>query len=48
MLAAVGLCAAATADELADARASDPVALKWMVGTPPPPDKIIRYEDGSL
>ena len=34
--------------ELAKARATDPVTLGWMVGSPPPPDKIIRYEDGSF
>ena len=38
----------ASADELADARATDPIALQWMVGNPPPPDKILRYEDGSF
>ena len=32
----------------ADARASDPVALGWMVGTPPPPEKVIRFDDGSF
>ena len=31
-----------------DARASDPITLKWMVGSPPPPDKVIRFEDGSF
>lgn len=30
-----------------DARASDPVTLGWMVGTPPPPDKQVRWQDGS-
>ena len=30
-----------------DARASDPVTMGWMVGSPPPPDKIIRFADGS-
>ena len=30
-----------------DARASDPVTMGWMVGAPPPPDKLIRFEDGS-
>ena len=29
------------------AAASDPAALKWMVGAPPPADKIIRFDDGS-
>jgi len=36
------------ADDLADARATDPMTLQWMVGSPPPPDKIIRYEDRSF
>src|SRR4051812_44427656 len=31
-----------------DAVASDPVALGWMVGSPPPPDKLIRFSDGSF
>jgi CubicO group peptidase (beta-lactamase class C family) len=26
---------------------SDPVKLGWMVGSPPPPDKLIRFADGS-
>ena len=30
-----------------DARASDPVTMGWMVGAPPPPDKLIRFADGS-
>ncbi len=30
-----------------DARASDPAKLGWMVGSPPPPDRIVRFEDGS-
>jgi hypothetical protein len=29
-----------------DAAASDPVALGWMQGTPPPPERQIRFEDG--
>ena len=33
--------------ELADAHATDPVRLGWMVGSPPPADKLIRYQDGS-
>ncbi len=32
----------------ADAGASDPVAMGWMVGSPPPPDRIVRYDDGSF
>lgn len=31
-----------------DAVASDPVALGWMKGAPPPPDKTVRAGDGSF
>jgi CubicO group peptidase (beta-lactamase class C family) len=31
-----------------DARASDPAALGWMQGSPPSPDRTIRYDDGSF
>ena len=31
-----------------DAKASDPVALGWMQGTPPPPDKLLRFDDSSV
>jgi CubicO group peptidase (beta-lactamase class C family) len=31
-----------------DARASDPNTLQWMIGSPPPPDKMIRFEDGTF
>lgn len=31
-----------------DARASDPVAMGWMAGTPPPPGKMIRFADRSF
>lgn len=34
-------------DTYPDARASDPAKLGWMVGSPPPPDRIVRFEDGS-
>jgi CubicO group peptidase (beta-lactamase class C family) len=30
-----------------DARASDPVAMAWMVGAPPPAEKLVRFADGS-
>jgi CubicO group peptidase (beta-lactamase class C family) len=30
-----------------DAVASDPVALGWMVGSPPPADKVVKFADGS-
>jgi CubicO group peptidase (beta-lactamase class C family) len=32
----------------ADAVDSDPVALGWMTGSPPPADKLVRYADMSL
>jgi CubicO group peptidase (beta-lactamase class C family) len=31
-----------------DAVASDPVALGWMQGSPPPADKQVRFDDGSM
>lgn len=31
-----------------NAQESDPVKLGWMVGFPPPADKILRFEDGSF
>lgn len=31
----------------ADAQASDPARLQWMVGAPPPPERTLRFEDGS-
>ena len=30
-----------------DAIASDPTKLGWMIGAPPPADRILRFEDGS-
>ncbi|MBP8081348.1 MAG: serine hydrolase, partial [Arenimonas sp.] len=39
---------AQTPADFADATASDPVAMGWMVGAPPPPDRIIRFDDGSF
>jgi CubicO group peptidase (beta-lactamase class C family) len=38
---------AQTAKAPLDARASDPVAMGWMIGTPPPADKTIRFADGT-
>ncbi|MFJ2362423.1 serine hydrolase domain-containing protein [Pseudomonas sp. NPDC087697] len=43
ILAASTTCAA----EIPDATASDPAKLGWMVGSPPPANRIIRFEDGS-
>ncbi|MGH9176136.1 MAG: serine hydrolase domain-containing protein, partial [Vicinamibacterales bacterium] len=31
-----------------DALASDPIVMGWMIGSPPPPDKLIRFADGSF
>ncbi|MFV8258148.1 serine hydrolase domain-containing protein [Bdellovibrio bacteriovorus] len=31
-----------------DAVESDPIKMKWMVGSPPPPDRIVRFDDGSF
>lgn len=47
LLAGMHGAVAENAVDLAQARATDPVALGWMVGSPPPPDKMIRFEDGS-
>lgn len=33
--------------KLPDAQTSDPVTMGWMVGSPPPPDKVVRFADGS-
>ena len=38
---------ASTPDTL-DAFASDPVAMGWMQGSPPPPDKQVRFDDGGM
>ena len=37
----------ASVTDLPDAQASDPARLKWMVGAPPPPDRTVRFDDGS-
>ena len=48
-LLSVGACALAqtAAPKLPDAAATDPVAMGWMVGFPPPADRVIRFADGS-
>jgi len=38
---------AQTPPNLPDAAASDPAALGWMKGAPPPADRMIRFADGS-
>lgn len=30
-----------------DANASDPAKLGWMIGAPPPDNRVVRFEDGS-
>ncbi|MCB1675221.1 MAG: serine hydrolase [Halioglobus sp.] len=39
--------AAQEAEAFLDAQASDPIKVGWMLGAPPPTDKIIRFDDGS-
>ncbi|WP_374173818.1 serine hydrolase domain-containing protein [Flavobacterium tructae] len=34
--------------EYLDAEQSDPVHMGWMVGSPPPVDKILQFEEGSF
>ena len=41
------VCAQAPSGSAPDPRDTDPVKLGWMVGSPPPADKIIRPSDGS-
>lgn len=46
-LATRAALAASPAPAYPDADASDPARLGWMVGSPPPPDRILRFDDGS-
>lgn len=39
--------AAQEPEKLLDARTSNPIKMGWMLGSPPPPDRIIRFDDGS-
>ena len=48
LLASAISAGAQTAPTFPDAQASDPVTMGWMVGSPPPPDKVIRFADGSF
>jgi CubicO group peptidase (beta-lactamase class C family) len=45
---AAGAALAGEPQRFADAVDSDPVALGWMTGSPPPADKLVRYADMSL
>ena len=50
LLLAVSMChasAQAPAPSLPTADQTDPIKLGWMVGSPPPADKVIRFTDGS-
>lgn len=48
-LAAAILCNGADAQPaVPDAAASDPARMGWMQGSPPAPDKLIRWSDGSF
>ena len=38
---------ASAAEPYPDAIASDPAHLGWMVGSPPPPERQVRFDDGS-
>lgn len=46
-LALLASSAAAQVQTL-DAKASDPVTMGWMVGSPPPPERTVRLEDMSF
>ena len=50
ILAAVAASAALAGEpqSFADAADSDPAALGWMLGSPPPADRLVRYEDLSM
>ncbi|MFC5343214.1 serine hydrolase domain-containing protein [Brevundimonas staleyi] len=48
MLAPASGVMAQTAPTWPDAAATDPVAVGWMVGSPPPPERRIRFEDLSF
>ena len=41
------MASASTLAQYADAQVSDPATLGWMVGAPPPADRVVRFDDGS-
>ncbi|SEL60089.1 serine hydrolase domain-containing protein [Ectothiorhodospira marina] len=47
LLSALAFSAHAGSSQFPDAEASDPAALGWMIGSPPPADRILRFDDGS-
>ncbi len=46
--ASAALAAHAETPAFPDAAASDPAALEWMQGSPPPADKVVRHADLSM
>ena len=52
VVAVAALCSAglslAQTPKFANAEDSDPVKLGWMVGSPPPPDKLVQFANGSF
>ena len=46
-LATLAMSAGAAEATYPDAAASDPARLGWMTGSPPPPERTLRFEDGS-
>jgi CubicO group peptidase (beta-lactamase class C family) len=48
LVAVGGAWAQSQAPALPDARATDPVALGWMKGSPPPPNKLVLFSDASF
>ncbi|BEP55012.1 serine hydrolase [Variovorax sp. V118] len=46
-LATLAMSAGAAEATYPDAAASDPARLGWMTGSPPPPERTLRFDDGS-
>ena len=47
LMCAMSSLTTASTTTFPDAEASDPAKLGWMIGSPPPPDRTVRFEDGS-
>lgn len=47
LLAVIAPGSAFSGPPVPDALESDPAKMAWMVGSPPPPSRMIRFEDGS-
>ncbi len=47
-LTLLALVSSAAMAQMPTAEQTDPVTLGWMVGSPPPPDKTLRFADGSF